>query len=212
MGARFQPAGRLDTGVFRWFPPAVLHPRRQGIFPGRSPGLRIEPPSRTFPTQPSGSVAGSFQRKDVRLLEPSGGRYPLTVAGVAPVFHRLPSFRRRFRARATAPGKCPWYSLSGADESAIGAFGRSADPLVSPFRGHLDARRKPLELNDLSADGWSWPVVERACRDTARSGTKAVRLNFGFDARRLPERIEILFFNGQTGQVPWTATPTVTPP
>ena len=85
-------------------------------------------------------------------------------------------------------------------------------PLVSLLRVRLDARRKPLESNDLSADGWSWPVVERACRDTARSGTKAVRLNFGFDAQRLPERIEIRFFNGQTGQVPWIATPTVTLP
>jgi hypothetical protein len=192
--------------------PAVLHPRRQGIFPGRSPGLRIEPPSRTFPTQPSGSVVSSFQRKDVRLLEPWGGWYPLTVAGAAPVFHRLPSSRRRSPARAAAPGKRPWYSLSGADESDIGVSDRFAAPLVSLPRVRLDTRRKPLELNDLSADGWSWPVVERACRDTARSGTKAVRLNFGFDARRLPERIEILFFNGQTGQVPWTATPTVTPP
>ena len=212
MGTRFQPVGRLDTGVFRWFPLAVLHPRRQGIFPGRSPGLRIEPPSRTFPTQPSGSVASSFQRKDVRLLEPSVGRYPLTVAGAAPVFHRLPSFRRRSSARATAPGKSLWYSLSGADESDIGVLADQPDPLVSPFRAHLDARRKPLELNDLSAAGWSWPVIERACRGTVRSGTKAVRLNSGSDAQRLPERIEIRFFNGQTGQVPWIATPTVTLP
>ena len=55
-------------------------------------------------------------------------------------------------------------------------------PLVSPSLIRLAARRKPLELNDLSDEGWSWPAIERACRGTVRSGTKAIRLNSGFDA------------------------------
>ena len=57
------------------------------------------------------------------------------------------------------------------------------DPQLSPSRIHLDARRKPLELNDLSDEGVELAEIERACRGTAGSGTKAVRLNSGFDAQ-----------------------------
>ena len=179
-------AGLLAYGSSR--PPEPSRPSRQGQW---------QAPSRE-------RMYGSWSRRV--------GGIRLQWRGSRRFFTGFPLSAVAFELERRHPESAHGIPCPGRMKALSGLSVDQPDPLVSPFRGHLDARRKPLELNDLSADGWSWPVVERACRDTARSGTKAVRLNFGFDARRLPERIEILFFNGQTGQVPWTATPTVTPP
>jgi hypothetical protein len=97
--------------------------------------------------------------------------------------------RERRHLESTYVIPCP-----GRMKAILGFWIDQPDPQLPPSRVHLDAQRKPLELNDLSDEGWSWPAIERACRGTAGSGTKAVRLNSGFDAQRLPERIEIRFF------------------
>ena len=59
--------------------------------------------------------------------------------------------RERRHLESTYVIPCP-----GRMKAISGFWIDQPDPQLSPSRIHLDARRKPLELNDLSDEGWSW--------------------------------------------------------
>ena len=114
------------------------------------------PPEPSRPGIRQGSVAVSFQRKDVRLLEPSGSGIRLQWRGPRRFFTGFPLSavalqRERRHLESTYVIPCP-----GRMKAISGFWIDQPDPQLSPSRIHLDARRKPLELNDLSDEGWSW--------------------------------------------------------
>ena len=144
--------------------PCRLHPRRQGQLSGQVSWLANLPPGQTFPASGRSEL---FQlARGQWLAPPAGGgtahwgcrsgSLRLQWRGPRRFFTGFPLSavalqRERRHLESTYVIPCP-----GRMKAISGFWIDQPDPQLSPSRIHLDARRKPLELNDLSDEGWSW--------------------------------------------------------